>query len=193
MSSRCPERAALLLALVVAAGAGCAREKRQARPPAELAGLAGGAWPVNPDQSVTGGVSLAIEKAAPPTGPIDPYTGIAYELSEGKRLFFSYNCNGCHAQGGGGIGPALTDAATRYGSRPQDLYSTLVHGRPNGMPAFRGKMSDAHVWRLVAYVRSLAGIGPRAAAPARSDHMATKSAENAVDPQMSPATTEARP
>ena len=31
-------------------------------------------------------------------------------MGEGKRLFAAYNCNGCHAQGGGGIGPPLMDS-----------------------------------------------------------------------------------
>src|SRR4051794_2481147 len=30
-----------------------------------------------------------------------------YDVSEGQRLFRNFNCNGCHANGGGAIGPAL--------------------------------------------------------------------------------------
>jgi len=29
----------------------------------------------------------------------------AYDVNEGKRLFTQYNCSGCHANGGGAIGP----------------------------------------------------------------------------------------
>ena len=29
----------------------------------------------------------------------------AYELSQGKRLYTWFNCEGCHADGGGGLGP----------------------------------------------------------------------------------------
>src|SRR5688572_14423044 len=31
----------------------------------------------------------------------------AVALSEGQRLFSAFNCTGCHANGGGGMGPAL--------------------------------------------------------------------------------------
>ena len=38
---------------------------------------------------------------------------------QGKRLFSWYNCIGCHANGGGGIGPPLMDDEWIYGSRPR--------------------------------------------------------------------------
>jgi hypothetical protein len=51
------------------------------------------------------------------------------------------------------------------------IFDTIEYGRPNGMPAFRGKLSDREVWRLVAYVRSLSGFASPNAAPGREDHM----------------------
>src|SRR5205085_7550008 len=53
----------------------------------------------------------------------------AYDLSEGKRLFAAYNCTGCHANGGGGMGPPLIDRAWLYGSGPRDVYASIVEGR----------------------------------------------------------------
>lgn len=44
-----------------------------------------------------------------------------------KRLFSFYNCNGCHANGGGGIGPALSDDEWIYGFRPAQIFATIVH------------------------------------------------------------------
>ena len=32
---------------------------------------------------------------------------VAYDVSQGKRLFRWYNCSGCHSNGGGGMGPVL--------------------------------------------------------------------------------------
>jgi cytochrome c oxidase cbb3-type subunit 3 len=183
----------MMLALALAAFAlgGCRRELRSARPPAALAGLAGTSS-IDPDTRLTGGVSLTASAPRALGEIVDPYNGIAYELGEGKRLFFAYNCNGCHGQGGGGIGPPLSDTGTRYGNRPLDIYTTIVYGRSNGMPSFRGKMSEAHVWRLVAYVRALGGLVPRSAAPARSDHMSVRPPENTLDPQMPAAAARAR-
>src|SRR4051794_12790521 len=46
------------------------------------------------------------------------YDENAYALSEGKRLFSNFNCSGCHAHGGGGMGPPLMDEKWIYGSAP---------------------------------------------------------------------------
>src|SRR5213592_5003285 len=82
----------------------------------------------------------------------------AYEVSQGKVLYRWFNCIGCHAQGGGGIGPALMDASWIYGKEPGDIFATIMDGRPNGMPSFRGRIPEEQAWRLVAYVRSLSGL-----------------------------------
>ena len=100
-------------------------------------------------------------------------------LREGKRLYNAYNCVGCHAQGGGAIGPALMDSIWIYGSQPQQIYSDIVQGRPNGMPSFGGKLPDYQVWELVAYVRSMSGQLPSDVAPSRSDQMPVAKAEQA--------------
>jgi mono/diheme cytochrome c family protein len=36
-----------------------------------------------------------------------PYGENAWAIAEGKRLYNWFNCVGCHAQGGGGMGPPL--------------------------------------------------------------------------------------
>ena len=110
-------------------------------------------------------------KASVPPAVESPFQHNAYGLSEGKRLYSAFNCVGCHAQGGGGIGPALMDHRWIYGSRPEQIFSTIVQGRPNGMPSFAGKIPDQQVWQLVAYVQSLSGNVPKDAAPARNDDM----------------------
>ena len=108
------------------------------------------------------------------------YEQSAYAVAEGKRLFSAYNCAGCHGVGGGGaIGPPLSDAEWIYGSSPEQIYSTIVQGRGNGMPAFGGKLPDYQVRELAAYVRSLSGQLASSVAPSRSDHMPIAKAEQA--------------
>jgi cytochrome c oxidase cbb3-type subunit 3 len=114
--------------------------------------------------------------------------GNAYELSQGKRLFRWFNCSGCHASGGGGMGPALMDEKWIYGHDPDVIYETIMNGRPNGMPSFRGRITEEQVWQLVAYVRSLSGQAPKAAAPSRSDGLSAAPAEN-QRARMTPQTT----
>jgi cytochrome c oxidase cbb3-type subunit 3 len=111
------------------------------------------------------------------------YEENAYALSEGKRLFSAYNCNGCHAQGGGGMGPALMDDRWIYGGKPEQVYSTIVEGRPNGMPSFRQKVPEFQVWQLSAYVRSMSGQVPKDAAPSRDDHLQGKQPESSMEKQ----------
>jgi cytochrome c oxidase cbb3-type subunit 3 len=99
------------------------------------------------------------------------YADNAYAVSEGQRLFNWYNCSGCHANGGGGMGPALMDDQWIYGGAPENIYTTIVQGRPNGMPSFAGKVPAQQVWQIVAYVRSLSGLNSAAARSARVEHM----------------------
>src|SRR5690348_13140362 len=56
------------------------------------------------------------------------YEENAYALSEGQRLFSSFNCVGCHAHGGGGMGPALMDSKWIYGHDPAQIFATIVEG-----------------------------------------------------------------
>jgi len=94
------------------------------------------------------------------------------------------NCVGCHSHGGGGMGPALMDSKWIYGSKPEQIFATIVEGRPNGMPSFRGKLPDYQVWQLVAYVRSLSGNVSSNAAPGRDDDMQIKKPENSKDKEL---------
>ena len=57
------------------------------------------------------------------------------------------------------------------GSEPERLYASIVGGRPNGMPSFRGKIPEQQVWQLVAYLRSLGGLVRLDVAPGRSDNL----------------------
>ena len=106
-----------------------------------------------------------------------PYDDNAYAVSEGKTLFTSMNCSGCHFQGGGGIGPPLMDDEWIYGSEPQQIFSSIADGRPNGMPAWKYRLSTQQIWELVSYVRSLSSLNPKGARGGRDDHMMLKTPE----------------
>jgi cytochrome c oxidase cbb3-type subunit 3 len=119
------------------------------------------------------------ERDAASAKPQNPFGGNAWAVGEGKRLFTFYNCAGCHANGGGGMGPALMDDHWIYGSQPAAIYQTIMDGRPNGMPAFRNRIPEAQVWMLVGFVQSLSGQLPIDVLPGRSDHMRYSTPENA--------------
>jgi len=156
MSSRCRSAIAGGAALVLFATlAACDREQRQYRIPAALA-----------------------SSDAPLGTPNDQN---AYALAQGKQWFRWFNCGGCHASGGGGMGPALMDDEWRYGSSPEEIRRTILDGRPNGMPSFRGRISEEQVGQLVAYVRSMSGLARKDAAPGRNDSLYAGKPENARD------------
>lgn len=150
--------AALVLACLAAA---CERERRAFDPPANEASR-----PV-----------AAAETRDPARGG-GPYRGNAWGIAEGKRLFSAYNCVGCHAHGGGGMGPALIDDRWIYGIEDEALFRTIADGRPNGMPAFGPKLSTQQVWMLVAYVQAMSGNAPMDVLPGRDDHLQAGTPEN---------------
>jgi cytochrome c oxidase cbb3-type subunit 3 len=140
---------------------GCQREHRDLKPsPTRLAIFS----------------DAARESTLRPGGPVqpeavvtNPYNGSAYDISEGQRLFNWYNCSGCHANGGGGIGPPLIKKEWIYGGEPANIFDTVVKGRPNGMPSWGGRIPEYQIWQIVAYVRSLNGDQPKSATASRED------------------------
>ena len=165
--------AGLAVASLACACASCKREERGFRvdPPAANAIYA---------------MNMTTFSAGPATRPSpvkNEYEENAYQIAQGQTLFMSYNCVGCHFHGGGGIGPPLMDETWIYGSNPEQVFSTIVEGRPNGMPSFRGKVPDQQVWELVAYVRSLGGLTKRDPAPGRDDHMKSTTPPNSSPKQ----------
>jgi cytochrome c oxidase cbb3-type subunit III len=111
----------------------------------------------------------------------NPYGYNAYAISEGKALYNQFNCVGCHSQGGGGMGPPLMDDKWIYGSDPASVFASIVEGRPNGMPSWRGRIPNYEVWRLVAYVRSMSGQASKDAASGRDDHLFGRESEQRLD------------
>lgn len=75
----------------------------------------------------------------------------------GKQWFTQFNCVGCHGpHGGGGMGPALSNKTFLFGRKPENIYLSILQGRPMGMPTFGGLLPDDVIWDLVAYVGRLA-------------------------------------
>jgi len=153
----------LLLGSAALLVAGCSREERHSR--SNPVGETVGAGP-SPDTIFPGGTT-------PP--PLDPrarlYDNNAPAIAEGQQLFTQMNCVGCHSHGGGGMGPALMDDEWRYGSRIDQIATTIAEGRRNGMPSWRGKLTDDQIWKLAAYVRSLSGLPSKDAVSSRSEGM----------------------
>lgn len=126
---------------------------------------------------------LAAGGSAPPQPQPEAahYQGNAYHISQGQQLYEQFNCTGCHANGGGDIGPALMDEEWIYGGEMSQIVGTLIQGRPNGMPSFRNVLTAQQMWQIAAYVRSMSGNVPKDAASSRSDTLANTEALTLTD------------
>ena len=93
----------------------------------------------------------------------NPDEGNAVAISEGERLYAVYNCTGCHANGGGAIGPPLIKKTWIYGGEPDNIFDTIVKGRPNGMPAWGGRIPEYQIWQLVSWIEAMNKREPQAA------------------------------
>jgi cytochrome c oxidase cbb3-type subunit 3 len=90
-------------------------------------------------------------------GPVrNPYTDDPKAIAAGRQLFTGFNCAGCHSgYAGGGMGPSLRDSLWNYGGEDTQIFSSIAEGRPNGMPAWAGRLPNDQIWRLVAYIKTL--------------------------------------
>lgn len=140
--------------------------KPQPAAPAKPAASANGAAP---GKGGTNEHGLAIVK--------NPYTGDAAAIAQGKELFVSMACSGCHgAGGGGGMCPPVINDTWVYGSDDTTLFNLVKLGstglRATGytrvghenvvgdMPPFNGVVTEDQEWKLIAYVRSKYGGDP---------------------------------
>jgi cytochrome c oxidase cbb3-type subunit 3 len=142
------------MVLLVAALAGCARDRK----PATRAG--GAADSVKAVSVAWTGVTahprnIQAGSVLPADSGGNPYAGQRDAVKIGEELFNRYNCDGCHGDGAAGsVGPTLADGRWRYGGTPREIYQSIYEGRPLGMPSYRAVAREP-IWYLVAYVRSL--------------------------------------
>jgi cytochrome c oxidase cbb3-type subunit 3 len=108
----------------------------------------------------------------------NPYAGDPAAIAVGRQLFIGFNCAGCHsAYAGGGMGPNLRDSLWIYGGNDVQIFSTIAEGRPNGMPAWAGRIPDDQIWQLVAYIKALGTRQDPARPPTPSRSQAPESPE----------------
>jgi cytochrome c6 len=94
-------------------------------------------------------------KPAPPTPAGGPPSG-GSAAPNGKQVFLSAGCGGCHtlkdAGSSGNAGPNLDQLKP---STARVAHQVEVGGGP--MPAFKGQLSDAQIQAVAKYVSSVAG------------------------------------
>jgi cytochrome c oxidase cbb3-type subunit 3 len=82
-------------------------------------------------------------------------------IAAGKALF-TQSCVACHmADGGGGIGPNLTDEYWIHRGGLNDIYNTIKIGYPEkGMQSWQTMYSPTQMRNLTCFVKSLKGTKP---------------------------------
>jgi cytochrome c oxidase cbb3-type subunit 3 len=82
-------------------------------------------------------------------------------LTEGKNIF-NTNCTACHGpQGGGLIGPNLTDDYWIHGGGIVNVFKTIKYGVPvKGMISWQNQLNPKQMQAVANYVLSLKGSNP---------------------------------
>ena len=85
------------------------------------------------------------------------------DIAKGKELFASKTCTACHlVDGGGSIGPNLTDENWILGGGFKNIFNTITKGgRPGkGMIAWEGTVNQKERQQLTSYILTLKGTTP---------------------------------
>lgn len=82
-------------------------------------------------------------------------------LGAGKKIFDAA-CVVCHsADGGGGVGPNLTDDYFLHGGEIGEIFKTIKYGVPaKGMRAWNTDYSPVEIQNVATYIKSLQGTTP---------------------------------
>ncbi len=109
---------------------------------------------------------LAAYKSNAPEAVIDAETATVLtsdaDLSRGKAVY-NLNCAACHiADGGGGIGPNLTDEYWILGGGMKNIFNTIANGGRDGkgMVAWNKTLKPIDIQKVASYIISLQGTTP---------------------------------
>jgi cytochrome c oxidase cbb3-type subunit 3 len=127
------------------------------------------------------------DAAAATAGPVTPEAILAVvadpgALSKGRERFKA-TCSPCHREdGGGNIGPNLTDDFWLHGGQPLQILTTVSTGVvAKGMPAWGQVLKPDEVTAVVAYVTTLHGTNPANAKAPQGDRLTAQTAAEGAD------------
>lgn len=101
----------------------------------------------DPPETAAAPQAPAMRGALTTTADFPIYSDTSVEVAEGARLFGYQRCAECHSDAGIILGA---------GNGNIDVIATAIRdGRPGGMPAYSGKLTDAQIWQLAAFVKAL--------------------------------------
>ena len=94
----------------------------------------------------------------------------AVVLENGKKIY-DMQCASCHRDdGGGGIGPNLTDVYWLHGGSVADIFKTIKYGVPQkGMIAWEPLLSPEQMQQVTSYIMTMVGTDPANAKAPQGD------------------------
>ncbi len=103
-------------------------------------------------------------------------------IATGKTLY-TKTCVACHSpNGGGGVGPNLTDNYAIHGATIQDIFKTIKYGYPDkGMQAWQSNFSPVEMQQLASYVKSLVNTNVAEGKAPQGDLIKEEAAKLATD------------
>ncbi len=83
------------------------------------------------------------------------------DIDKGKEIF-TVNCTNCHGpEGGGGVGPNLTDEYWIHGGGIKNVFTTVKNGVPaKGMISWQTQLNPKQMNQVSSYVLTLQGTKP---------------------------------
>lgn len=104
----------------------------------------------------------------------------ATSISNGKKLYEA-NCFACHkADGGGSVGPNLTDEYWLHGATAPDIFKTIKYGvLEKGMTAWGDILSPNQIAEVVSFIHSIQGTNPEGAKEAQGELVQAEAASPA--------------
>ena len=82
-------------------------------------------------------------------------------IGEGKDIFIK-NCAACHRPDGGGqVGPNLTDDFWLHGGGIKNVFNTITEGVPaKGMISWKSQFAPNHIQKVASFILTLHGTNP---------------------------------
>lgn len=131
-------------------------------------------WGVTVSAEETGATKSLADAVKAEKGTLkNPFTDNPEAIAQGKKLYLSYSCNGCHGGGGGGgMCPPLTNERFVYGSDDDTLFRLIAMGSDDLQAAGYSRVkketvtgpmppyteiikSEEELWKIIAFIRSV--------------------------------------